>query len=477
MRRWTRARCGSAGGSAFRRFYRGDSTLASAPGGWVRPLWRLHTRQRLHRYSAWLAVGRNSADYLASFRVPEPLTFRSPHAVDNDLFGKGADRLRDGERRSEWRRTHGLDPQAFVVMFAGKFVSAKRPLDIVAAVASMNDPRVQVLFVGSGELEGALKAAVDARNIGATFPGFMNQHEMPAAFAAADCLVLPSGHETWGLIVNEAMAAGLPAVVSDRVGCAPDLVVPGETGEVVPVESPEAMGEALARIARRVREGHQFRDACRARVNRYTYEAATDGLAAAVTRLTRRAGTRARNAQGTPRVIGLCGGMVIPGGLERMTFEVIRVLREAGAAAHVIVNTWESTPIVAMAERVDASWSTGYYWHPISSRLFDPRVVALMVIDSVRTSAGLLRDAWRFRPTTILAPDTTRCCGTGRPSRCSACWASACSCGWAWRRRPARRTSGCGGGSSRPLSSASGATPGSSPGNCRRPACRHRRSA
>ena len=81
------------------------------------------------------------------------------------------------------------------------------------------------------------------------FTGFVNQTEMPKAYAASDALVLPSTSETWGLVVNEAMASGLPAIVSDQVGCGSDLVLPGETGEVFTCGAVAELTSILARLA------------------------------------------------------------------------------------------------------------------------------------------------------------------------------------------------------------------------------------
>lgn len=105
------------------------------------------------------------------------------------------------------------------------------------------------------------------------------------------------------------------------------------------------------------------------------------------------------------RVIACCGGMVIVAGLERMTFEVLRSLSERGAAVHCIVNTWENHRIVALAEAIGASWSTGYYWYGFGRQLLNPWKLAQFLWDVLRTSMGLLKDAWRFRPTHILLPE------------------------------------------------------------------------
>lgn len=110
-------------------------------------------------------------------------------------------------------------------------------------------------------------------------------------------------------------------------------------------------------------------------------------------------------ADTTQRVIACCGGMVIVAGLERMTFEVLRTLRQRGAAVHCIVNNWENHRIVALADQIGASWSTGYYRVGFGRRLFNPLYLARFLWDVAMTSLGLLRDARRFRPTHVLLTD------------------------------------------------------------------------
>jgi glycosyltransferase involved in cell wall biosynthesis len=137
-------------------------------------------------------------------------------------------------------------------------------------------------------MEEARALAVRER-IAATFAGFLNQTEMPKAYVAADCLVLPSDYgETWGLVVNEAMACGLPAVVSDRVGCGPDLVEDGVTGRIFPFGEVAALAGVIRsladRPARLVEMGRRASD----RITRYSVDAAVAGTLDAVRYVTRR---------------------------------------------------------------------------------------------------------------------------------------------------------------------------------------------
>ncbi len=383
--------------------YRGDSTLGSGPRGWRRPFWRWHTRRRLARYDAWLAVGTRARDYLAGFGVPDPLVFASPHAVDNERFREAAARARRPEHRARLRAAFGIPEGARVALFAGKLSPHKRPQDLILAAAQAARP-IHLLFAGAGPDEQACRVLVAATGVPASFAGFLNQSRMPEAFAAADCLVLPSESETWGLVVNEALASGVPCVVSDGVGCAPDLVDGRLTGRVVPRGDIEALARALDATIDRGVPGSATAEACRTRAASHSFGQATGGLVAACARLRLRAEHAGRSLQRRPRIIACCGNMVIPGGLERMTFKVLETCHAHGAAVHAIVNGWESTRIVGLAEEAGASWTTGRYWQPFRRPASAAALVA-MAIDVARTSGGLLRDARHFRPTHVLVPD------------------------------------------------------------------------
>jgi glycosyltransferase involved in cell wall biosynthesis len=377
--------------------YRGDSNNLTGPAGWRRAVWHAKTRAMLARYSGHLAVGRRSRQYLIAHGVDPTRIFASPHAVDNECFAGCAAPHLTGSGRETARAHFKARPGDFLVLFAGKLETKKRPLDAVRAVALMG-PRTVLAIAGSGRVEDDVHAEATRLGVRIAPLGFVNQQQLGMVYAAADCLVLPSSHEeSWGLVVNEAMATGLPAVVTDRVGCAQDLVVPGETGEVCRAEDPAALAQALERVrAQGARE--TMSSACRARVARHTFSAATTGLLAACQSVRKSAGEPAR-------VIACCGGMVMVSGLERMTFEVLGVVRRRGGSVHCIVNGWENHRIVELVERIGASWSTGFYWYPFTSRPRAVRQTLQLVWDSVRTSAGLARDAFRFRPTHVLTPE------------------------------------------------------------------------
>lgn len=394
--------------------YRGDTHLGSAPAGWRRAAWTLKTWTLLRCFDGYLSVGQRARAYLRRFGVAASRIFAAPHCVDNEYFAGSAARYRTAEARASARASLGLPVDDFVVLFVGKLEPKKRPQDAMTAVARLGR-RASLLVVGAGPLENVCREQARAAGVHVSWAGFVNQSQLGRAYAAADCLVLPSDWgETWGLVVNEAMATGLPCVVSDRVGCAPDLVVPGQTGDVFPFGDAVALAAALARIRKRRQEGWDFATACRARVANYSHETATTGLVAACQdAVQRRPHASAKESRRTtPRVIVCCGHMSFVSGLELMTFEVLRALRAHGTVVHCILNTWanwdrpqEKHPIAALAERIGATWSTGYYWYGFARRSWNPLKLGQLTWDILRTSGGLLRDAWHFRPSHLDMPD------------------------------------------------------------------------
>jgi glycosyltransferase involved in cell wall biosynthesis len=404
--------------------YRGDSTLAGGPRGWRRPLWRRRTRWLLSRYAGYLAVGTRSREYLRAFGAADGEIFASPHCVDNERFASQAAPWQTPHGRAEARAAFGLpaDPAQLgkggVILFAGKLEPRKRPLDLVRAVAILG-PGHHLLMVGDGPLAAACREEARRLGVAASWPGFLNQSELGRAHGAADCLALPSGSETWGLAVNEALAAGLPCVVSDQVGCAPDLVTPGVTGEVYPAGDVAALAAALARVLAAARN---MADACRARAAEFSFAAATAGLAAACRAVAQpmhaTSGAPPAALEGAEpmrstktakpiRVIACCGGMVIVSGTERMTFEVLGALAADGAAIHCIVNSWENHRIVPLAAAVGATWSTAPYLIPIGRAALTPRGLVRLTGDVRAICGELLRQARRVRPTHVFCPEFT----------------------------------------------------------------------
>lgn len=272
---------------------RGDSQLGS-PRAWHRRLLNEAThRTMLRGFDGFLVVGERNREYLLHYGVSPRRLFDAPHFVDNEWFRTRA--AAAGTRRDAMRAELGLAPDAPVVLFVGKLIPKKRPADVVHALERLHArrPDIGLVIVGAGPQETELRALVSRHALPVVFAGFRNQSELPAWYALADLLVLPSdGGETWGLVVNEAMACGLPAVVSDAVGCSPDLIAPGLTGERFPLGDVRSLAMAIER-ALPLRSRAETQDALSARLARYSLAAATDGVEQAARQLRRSRPSRA----------------------------------------------------------------------------------------------------------------------------------------------------------------------------------------
>ena len=300
---------------------RGDSQLLTPRSWWKRWAKEIVYRGLLRQFDGFLVVGRRNREYLAHYGVAEEKMFFAPHFVDNEWFGEKAEMAR--KQRAEIRKGWGADDETLVVAFVGKYQAIKRPGDLLeamrrlqasageetghgarlwsqtqsqhggiggrAAAGALHTTALQsagtnclAVFVGAGELEKDLRAAAATLGVRAHFAGFRNQSELPAYYAAADVVVLPSESETWGLVVNEAMACGTPAIVSDAVGCAPDLIEEGKTGFVFPVGDASALATQLDRLVRTRHQREEQKRILAQKMTAYSVQAAVSGTVEAV---------------------------------------------------------------------------------------------------------------------------------------------------------------------------------------------------
>jgi glycosyltransferase involved in cell wall biosynthesis len=226
---------------------RGDSHLGTPRGRVKRMAKEFAYPVLLRQFDAALYVGHHNRAYYEHYHYPADRLFHAPHCVDNERFATAA----SPQARAALRAELGIGPEETVVLFAGRLVAFKRPLDIVDAVAQLliRGRRARVVVAGSGPLEQDLHARAEAKGVGLHALGFRNQTQMPAIYAAADVLVLPStGDETWGLVCNEALACGTPIVISDAVGCAPDLASDDVAGRIFPMGDVGALADAIQAI-------------------------------------------------------------------------------------------------------------------------------------------------------------------------------------------------------------------------------------
>jgi glycosyltransferase involved in cell wall biosynthesis len=212
--------------------------------------WSIQSRwkQRLKKFLARriyllgrivLAGSSGTIEYLKALGVPPDRILLSRNVVDNQWWTSRAAQVNRESVRDSW----GIPASASVVLFCAKLQPWKAPQDLLEAFSRAGVPNSFLVFAGDGPLRSAIENR--ARELGIAdrvrILGFVNQSQLPSVYRAADFFVLPSLYEPFGLVVNEAMLCGCPAVVSDRAGAKYDLVREGETGSVFPAGNVDAL--------------------------------------------------------------------------------------------------------------------------------------------------------------------------------------------------------------------------------------------
>lgn len=264
--------------------FRGETTDHAQERSFLKSLLRDQLLRCFYaRCRRLLYLGRHSLAHFRRLGVPDRKLVYSPYCVETSSFQ--ADEAARIELRDATRLELDVRPDQLMLLFSGKLVRRKG-VDLLAAAVRKLPPglaqQVVLVFLGDGEMREELaRAAACEPAVPIRFLGFQNQTRLSQFYQAADLLVLPSRQsETWGLVVNEALHHGLPCVVSDRVGSAPDLVKPGETGEVFHADNSNSLASAILRAAGLV-GSPEVRHRCRLIAGEHSVAAAAAGVAAA----------------------------------------------------------------------------------------------------------------------------------------------------------------------------------------------------
>jgi len=246
--------------------------------------------RRLYANSARLLyIGQRSYQHYKRLNCPDEKLVFSPYCVDTSTFE--VDERARARLRPAMRESLGISEEQVVLLFSGKLSRRKGPELILQAARQLPSDlreRVAVVFLGGGQLAEELgRLAREEPRLSVSFPGFQNQTQLSRYYHAAEVLVLPSREgETWGLVVNEALHHGLPCVVSDAVGCAPDLIESGVTGHTFESGSSHSLASVL-RQAFGLIGRDDVRLSCRQKVSGYGVEDAARGIAEAYSQVVR----------------------------------------------------------------------------------------------------------------------------------------------------------------------------------------------
>ena len=224
-------------------------------GGWVRQ----RLQSPLRSASAIAGIGSSAVEAYGRLFPGKPV-HSIPYFCDLDPFMAAA------------RQRTSAAPAVVNLLYSGQLIRRKGVDVLVDAFVRVADavPSLHLQLMGSGpdraELAGRIPATLRDR---VSFLGHKEAADLPEVFAKADIFVLPSRHDGWGVVVNEALGAGLPIVVSDAVGASRDLVGHEENGLIVPSGDPEALGLALVRLGASDELRRQYAQASRKRAEHW----------------------------------------------------------------------------------------------------------------------------------------------------------------------------------------------------------------
>ena len=225
------------------------------------------------RTQAFVGASEGSFALYRQYDVAEASTFKSHLCANNDAFAVHADGSADAARD-------------FDFIFCGRFVAGKLPLfaiEVAVATARRLGRRTRLLLVGSGPLDARMRREAELQRdlVDAHFAGFALQAQLPGHYRRARVLLFPTSGDTWGVVANEACAAGTVVFVSPQAGVAGDLVRDTENGRVLPLNA-AVWGEAAAALLSDANAWRAMSARSLESVRPYTYANAAWGLAAAV---------------------------------------------------------------------------------------------------------------------------------------------------------------------------------------------------
>ncbi len=207
--------------------FRGDSTLLDESKGLKKYLRRWFLTYVYSKVDKALYVGEANKKYFEIHGLNSSKLVFAPHAIDNNRFGA----FLGSEKLTLIRDKFNIPHSSIVVLFVGKFQSKKNPELLINAFSQLESQNAHLILVGNGEQDMKLKKTAE-KNPNIHFAGFLNQSELPLYYAASDIFCLPSKGpgETWGLAINEAMAAGNAIIASNKCGCVYNLVENNQNG-------------------------------------------------------------------------------------------------------------------------------------------------------------------------------------------------------------------------------------------------------
>lgn len=235
------------------------------------------------RYSGALCAGTLHKEYLMRLGMPAEKIFLGYDAIDTEYFAREANRIRQAQQRGEIESNLALAP---FFLASARFIDRKNLDTLVNAyalyrmkAASLSMPTWKLVILGDGELRSRLEAQIKrSAVVGVSLPGFKQIDELPRYYGLAGAFIHPALQDQWGLVVNEAMASGLPVMVSGVCGCAPDLVIENITGCTFDPRDAEGLSALMLNWSSRPEMVREMGENAQAHIQGWGLELFADGL-------------------------------------------------------------------------------------------------------------------------------------------------------------------------------------------------------
>lgn len=241
---------------------------------------KIYLRWFYKHIDSYCYIGQEAYEHLKSKNIKENILFFSPYAIDDELFQKQIEKF----KRMESRQELGIKDNDIALLFSGKFIPRKMPMLLAEAIEMLNKKEnVFLIMLGDGELKDEVERKLrPLLNDKLIMPGFVNQSSLGYYFCAADIFILPSNYETWGLVVNEAMQFGLPVIVSDKVGCKKDLVIPCKTGYIFPNNDATELSSMIEKLIENPGLIYTLGQEAKRLISKYSINNAINGILEAI---------------------------------------------------------------------------------------------------------------------------------------------------------------------------------------------------
>lgn len=245
--------------------------------GWKMSIKRVGLKYILFpRVNYFLYIGTQNRLFYQSFGLKDDKLIFCPYSVDNGRFSKENQEL--VLEVVTIKQKLGIPPEDKIILYSGKYMEKKRPMDLLRAFGKLNNPGCWLILVGEGELRKEMeKFIADNQLKQVILTGFVNQSQVSEYYAISDVFVMCSSiGETWGLSVNEAMNFGLPVIISDLTGCSEDMVKNGDNGYIFETGNTDQLALKLDEVL--VKNKLSMETPPETIVNKHSYSTVTENI-------------------------------------------------------------------------------------------------------------------------------------------------------------------------------------------------------